>query len=250
MRSDALIGLELDDVLEGNESAPSQDPPAAWHRHMTLPALTGFERAAVLAAWGVAPAFDATPADTTAGTNEALQRDGFKFKITIIDAYENAYGFWVRWKCSCRSDCSYANGATAKEAARKAKKSSDEHRHKKPVGWVPGITPTMLEVDRERRKRIVVCETVAAITPHLRAVTKRRVPARRCIVLVVCETVAAITPHLRRVTDEHPIRLSGHSNKPKALCGREINWDTKLPLSSARCALCLKAAHEAVSPTR
>jgi len=110
-------------------------------------------------------------------------------------------------------------------------------------GWVPGITPTMLEVDRERRKRIVVCETVAAITPHLRAVTKRRVPARRCIVLVVCETVAAITPHLRRVTDEHPIRLSGHSNKPKALCGREINWDTKLPLSSARCALCLKAAH-------
>ncbi len=60
--------------------------------------------------------------------------------------------------------------------------------------------------------------------------------------LVICETVAAITPHLREVTTTHPIRLGGHSDKPKALCGREINWDTELPLSAARCSKCLEAS--------
>lgn len=60
--------------------------------------------------------------------------------------------------------------------------------------------------------------------------------------LVVCETVAAITTHLREVSDEYPIKLGGHSNKPKALCGREINWDTRLPISSARCTKCLAAS--------
>jgi predicted Zn finger-like uncharacterized protein len=63
---------------------------------------------------------------------------------------------------------------------------------------------------------------------------------------VVCETVAAITPHIRIVTAEHPIRLGGHSNRPLALCGTVIAWDTQLPLNSGsvRCSKCLKRVQE------
>lgn len=62
---------------------------------------------------------------------------------------------------------------------------------------------------------------------------------------VVCETVAAITTHLRRVTDEWPLNYSGHvryldgqPRRPRALCNAEISWDTKLPISSTRCRTC------------
>lgn len=58
--------------------------------------------------------------------------------------------------------------------------------------------------------------------------------------LVVCESVAAIVPHLRRVTEAVPIKLSGHASpRPLSLCGNEIAWDTRLPLSAARCSKCL-----------
>ena len=49
--------------------------------------------------------------------------------------------------------------------------------------------------------------------------------------LVVCETVAAITTHLRRVTPGHPVRLSGRpSPQPLTLCGNKAAWDTRIPV--------------------
>lgn len=63
------------------------------------------------------------------------------------------------------------------------------------------------------------------------------------MMLVVCESVAAITTHLREVTDATPIRLSGHAPpRPPSLCGIDIAWDTKLPLGAARCAACITKA--------
>lgn len=59
--------------------------------------------------------------------------------------------------------------------------------------------------------------------------------------LVVCETVAAITTHLREVTPETPLNYGGHHPRPKALCGAEIAWDTKLPLTDTRCRGCIQA---------
>jgi hypothetical protein len=66
--------------------------------------------------------------------------------------------------------------------------------------------------------------------------------------LVVCESTAAIVPHLRIVTADMPIKLGGHPTpRPGALCGSEIAWDTQLPLNAARCRSCLtqRAALEA-----
>lgn len=62
--------------------------------------------------------------------------------------------------------------------------------------------------------------------------------------MVVCETVAAITPHLRRVgRGLPPIRLGGHPDpRPFALCGTPIAWDTELPIDAARCSRCLRVA--------
>jgi hypothetical protein len=60
--------------------------------------------------------------------------------------------------------------------------------------------------------------------------------------LVVCETVAAITTHLRKITAEHPINYSGFSRRPKTLCDKDAAWDTKLPLNSTRCRVCLAVA--------
>jgi hypothetical protein len=61
--------------------------------------------------------------------------------------------------------------------------------------------------------------------------------------LVICETPPAIVPHLRVVTDEFPIRLSGHPfPRPRALCGAEVAWDTRIPVTSSRCRDC-RTAH-------
>ena len=56
--------------------------------------------------------------------------------------------------------------------------------------------------------------------------------------LVVCETTAAITTHLRVVTADAPISLSGFANRPKTLCDVDAAWDTRLPVTSARCSIC------------
>lgn len=59
--------------------------------------------------------------------------------------------------------------------------------------------------------------------------------------LVICETAAAITLHLREVTTASPIKLSGHWPRPLALCGAEISWDTRIPITSVRCRGCIAA---------
>lgn len=57
--------------------------------------------------------------------------------------------------------------------------------------------------------------------------------------VIVCETTAAIVPHLRLVGSV-PKKLGGHYEpKPVALCGVTIAWDTNLPLAAARCRACL-----------
>lgn len=56
---------------------------------------------------------------------------------------------------------------------------------------------------------------------------------------VVCESTAAITTHLRELALA-PENLGGHPEpRPQALCGAEVAWDTRLPLSAARCRACL-----------
>jgi hypothetical protein len=50
--------------------------------------------------------------------------------------------------------------------------------------------------------------------------------------LVVAESYPGYRYHLRRLGPrEAPIKLGGHASpKPRALCGREIAWDTKIPV--------------------
>lgn len=50
--------------------------------------------------------------------------------------------------------------------------------------------------------------------------------------IAVCETVAAITLHLRDAT-EVPPKYGGHASpKPQAFCGSDIAWDTHITLGS------------------
>lgn len=54
---------------------------------------------------------------------------------------------------------------------------------------------------------------------------------------VACETVAAIVHHVRRVDAEHPVKRGGHWPKPRAMCGREVDWDTQVP-PTEKCISC------------
>ena len=59
--------------------------------------------------------------------------------------------------------------------------------------------------------------------------------------LIVCETVAAITTHLRELEDAEEPNYHGHRTPaPKTLCGSDVGWDTRLPMGSARCRVCLE----------
>ena len=104
------------------------------------------------------------------------------------------------------------------------------------VGEALGLTPD--QHARAVRKRTLNC----AITPSMIADLIRGAACAAqpsADLLVVCETVAAVVPHLRIVTAESPIKLGGHHPAPKTLCGRDAGWDTQLPLTSARCTTCL-----------
>lgn len=48
--------------------------------------------------------------------------------------------------------------------------------------------------------------------------------------LVVGETYPAYSYHLREIGDV-PVNLGGHVRKPLSLCGREIAWDTQIPVA-------------------
>jgi hypothetical protein len=56
--------------------------------------------------------------------------------------------------------------------------------------------------------------------------------------LVVCESVAAITTHLRVITPEVPVNLHGHHPRLPALCGTLVAWDTQIPVRMGRCRDC------------
>ena len=62
--------------------------------------------------------------------------------------------------------------------------------------------------------------------------------------LVACETYPGYSHHVRVIGDV-PINLGGHVVKPRSLCGREVAWDTQVPVASVECPKCramLKAA--------
>ena len=58
------------------------------------------------------------------------------------------------------------------------------------------------------------------------------------MMLIVSESVAAITTHLRDATEVGP-NFGGHSPRPYSLCGVQVAWDTHLPIAAARCRACL-----------
>ena len=61
---------------------------------------------------------------------------------------------------------------------------------------------------------------------------------------VVCETVAAISTHIREVGDRD-LRLGGHTfPRPHTLCLMDAAWDTLLPIDSARCVKCVEKYRE------
>jgi hypothetical protein len=57
--------------------------------------------------------------------------------------------------------------------------------------------------------------------------------------IVTCETTAAISLHARIVTNKRPVRMSGHSDRPRSLCGSEVAWDTARSLSCTTCGQCV-----------
>ena len=59
--------------------------------------------------------------------------------------------------------------------------------------------------------------------------------------LITCESTAAISLHLRKIS-EAKISYSGHSPRPKALCGREVAWDTRIVVTLASCTDCRQIA--------
>lgn len=59
---------------------------------------------------------------------------------------------------------------------------------------------------------------------------------------VVCETMAAITLHLRLRADGE-IRYVG-GLKVKTLCGMQAAWDTKHAVEDARCTRCIALKKE------
>ena len=57
--------------------------------------------------------------------------------------------------------------------------------------------------------------------------------------LIVCETLAAITTHVRLLTTQGPLFEGASDSPPRALCGAKVAWDTLLPLSTVGCRNCI-----------
>lgn len=64
--------------------------------------------------------------------------------------------------------------------------------------------------------------------------------------LICCETIAAITVHIRRVTEAGPKYGGGADSL--TLCGKKAAWDTKFDIEEARCMSCRKAAGMSIYP--
>ena len=62
---------------------------------------------------------------------------------------------------------------------------------------------------------------------------------------IVCETVAAITLHLRvMLPGEVPCYSGRARGNAKTLCRKPVGWDTKIPIDQARCTSCLEVKKE------
>lgn len=60
---------------------------------------------------------------------------------------------------------------------------------------------------------------------------------------VVCEHWVGITTHLR-LRSLSPLKYGG-GLKVQSLCGLDMTWDTKQPVSSARCGHCIAERYKA-----
>lgn len=59
--------------------------------------------------------------------------------------------------------------------------------------------------------------------------------------LVACETVAAITTHVREVTPDAPFSDCGSNGETYTLCGSKVGWDLKYTTpAEARCKDCIE----------
>jgi len=55
---------------------------------------------------------------------------------------------------------------------------------------------------------------------------------------VACETYPGYSHHIRRI-GRRPVNLGGHyTPKPQSLCGRDVAWDTRIPITSVECRAC------------
>jgi hypothetical protein len=62
--------------------------------------------------------------------------------------------------------------------------------------------------------------------------------------LVVCETTAAITLHLRELAPDEAPCFTGRLREVFTLCGSMVGWDTRIPLGRERCRTCIETAAE------
>lgn len=56
--------------------------------------------------------------------------------------------------------------------------------------------------------------------------------------LISCETYPGYSHHVRLISVTPP-HYAGHASPyPRSLCGREVRWDTKVPVDASGCTKC------------
>jgi len=60
--------------------------------------------------------------------------------------------------------------------------------------------------------------------------------------LTTCESTASITLHLREVSEGQDPNYDGNSSEARTLCNFPVGWDTKIPVTEARCYKCREIA--------
>jgi len=60
--------------------------------------------------------------------------------------------------------------------------------------------------------------------------------------LSACETVAAISVHLRQMEEYELPNLSGRSGASETLCRQPVGWDNKFGIGEVTCSVCIKEA--------
>jgi hypothetical protein len=57
-----------------------------------------------------------------------------------------------------------------------------------------------------------------------------------------CETVAAISIHLRQMEDYELPNYGGRSGASETLCRKPVGWDNKFGIGEVTCSVCIKEA--------